>query len=597
MKRSHWITRAAGLTCLVIVGFVGACDVQEPDRLVRSPVIKSFVPQAENLDAVVGDTLSFSISAIDPDYARLQFFFQLADSVVSDSANWDYVVEDTGLVAVSGFVTNGERESFIRWMVEREEPVNLPPEIVAWSPVEIRPQIIIGSQIEFSFFAEDPEGRPLTYIFTVNDTVTAGSSRFVFTPPRLGEYDIRGIVSDGEGFDSHSWELFVGAEPDSILPDPVAITRLETGAGAGELILEFTAVGDDGLEGVASTYEVRTSSVPIDTEAAWTSSSRRTGVPPSALPGETMAMVVRELKPANDVFVMVRAVDDFGNLSPLTVSPFARSKGMEVRGRIVNALTNEPQPGLAVKLFDNQDITDADGRYALTELPDDRADLRVIDETTIGDIGEFFNIRVKDYQVVDQDIRDFSMMPNADLDTPVYSHLLEFVRSISLYGTSFGFANSVWELPCSVYVPTLTYNDLDYTAVVHDQLDMWERELDRPLFIRTDHHPQVGFFFQFQDGARERYEFLELEGPNLPVLSRIWIDTKYDEDGVGLLVTVAAHEIGHALGATDHSFDGDHLMVGGRVASRSTPTQDEIILFSVLNYIPRGTDLRIYEID
>ena len=67
--------------------------------------------------------------------------------------------------------------------------------------------------------------------------------------------------------------------------------------------------------------------------------SDRPGEPDPINPGEIQTMVVAELPPATEVFVSVRAVDEFGNMSNLTTSVGEWSKGNEIYGRIINSIS------------------------------------------------------------------------------------------------------------------------------------------------------------------------------------------------------------------------------------------------------------------
>ena len=160
-KRYAWLA-VIGVHCLFF-GALPSCDVESPDRYVRPPIIKSFLPASRFLTSNVGDSLKFSIAALDPDDQSLDYFFVLGDSVAGGEPEWTYVVEDTGDIDVDGRVSNGNAESTIRWHLRRVVPVNLPPRIVSVSPSTPEFTVIVGGSVEFFVGAEDPEGKPLSY--------------------------------------------------------------------------------------------------------------------------------------------------------------------------------------------------------------------------------------------------------------------------------------------------------------------------------------------------------------------------------------------------------------------------------------------------
>jgi hypothetical protein len=55
------------LLSVAILCFVAACDVSSPERFIRAPIIKSFSPESSSFEVLVGDTVDFSITAIDPE--------------------------------------------------------------------------------------------------------------------------------------------------------------------------------------------------------------------------------------------------------------------------------------------------------------------------------------------------------------------------------------------------------------------------------------------------------------------------------------------------------------------------------------------------
>lgn len=114
--------------------------------------------------------------------------------------------------------------------------------------------------------------------------------------------------------------------PDVI--SPAGITDLfaasATGTLYGQVNLQWTAVGDDGNTGTAASYQIRYSTSFIDTEAKWTAATVVTsGVPVPAASGSLQNMTVSGLGPSLNYYFSIRAVDDGGNLGPLSNSPFA----------------------------------------------------------------------------------------------------------------------------------------------------------------------------------------------------------------------------------------------------------------------------------
>lgn len=89
--------------------------------------------------------------------------------------------------------------------------------------------------------------------------------------------------------------------------------------------LTWTAPGDDGDRGTASSYDVRYASEPI-TEENWESASRADGEPAPSVAGETEVYILRGLDPDSDYYFAIKAADEELNWSGLSNSTSARTK-------------------------------------------------------------------------------------------------------------------------------------------------------------------------------------------------------------------------------------------------------------------------------
>ncbi len=104
---------------------------------------------------------------------------------------------------------------------------------------------------------------------------------------------------------------------------PSAISDLSTTAQGGNDQLDFTAVGDDWKCGTAASYQLFTSSSPINQDNVGSA----TPVPVTQAPGaagtkETITIPAS----SNQGFLAIRAVDHAGNIGPLQVTtPLAAS--------------------------------------------------------------------------------------------------------------------------------------------------------------------------------------------------------------------------------------------------------------------------------
>ncbi len=102
---------------------------------------------------------------------------------------------------------------------------------------------------------------------------------------------------------------------------PAAITDLAAipGGALGAAQLTWTATGDDGGTGTATSYSVKYSSSPID-EQGWNGATTvNSGVPKPA--GQSESLTVVGLSAGETYYFAVRALDEAGNESPVSNSP------------------------------------------------------------------------------------------------------------------------------------------------------------------------------------------------------------------------------------------------------------------------------------
>ena len=123
--------------------------------------------------------------------------------------------------------------------------------------------------------------------------------------------------------EAHNWSALSNVESafttgysDSI--PPAAITDLTIDSTSTFTIsLSWTATGDDGMSGMASSYDARFSVLPITTDTDWGFSARLIGEPLPAAPRVRQSMTVTGLVPNRKFFFSVRAGDEIVNWSPL----------------------------------------------------------------------------------------------------------------------------------------------------------------------------------------------------------------------------------------------------------------------------------------
>ena len=116
----------------------------------------------------------------------------------------------------------------------------------------------------------------------------------------------------------------MGTPADTTAPAAITDLAAETGSTAGSVDLSWTAPGEDGSTGTASSYLVRTSASAILTETDWDNATVvGNGIPTPQAAGAGEQMTVSGLTRGSTFYFAIRAQDEVPNLGGLSNSPSA----------------------------------------------------------------------------------------------------------------------------------------------------------------------------------------------------------------------------------------------------------------------------------
>src|SRR6185295_14829778 len=88
-------------------------------------------------------------------------------------------------------------------------------------------------------------------------------------------------------------------------------------APVDSVALQWTAPGDDGAIGTATSYEMRMATLPI-TSGNWSMANTVAGMPAPLISGSRQSVVVRGLSRDTTYFFAIRTQDDNGNVAPIS---------------------------------------------------------------------------------------------------------------------------------------------------------------------------------------------------------------------------------------------------------------------------------------
>ncbi|MDD4858234.1 MAG: M57 family metalloprotease [Candidatus Krumholzibacteria bacterium] len=313
-------------------------------------------------------------------------------------------------------------------------------------------------------------------------------------------------------------------------------------------------------------------------------------------------MTIRSLSSASFVYVGMRATDDFFNLSPIGNCVRVLVRGIDIGGRITNAATGEPVPGIMVSASLRKDTTGADGTYFLENVPSYTTSMNAVDENAAGQLGDFFDYSF-DLAAVTQYIdKSFCMIPAFTLENEaapsVYygGRFLKFFKEITEtdglvnHGTVYKGWNH-W--PITVYNPPMTYQDIDLQEACRNGMRDWEDSTGLDLFVEVGSLEGADASIQYDTTLttyKHHVETAEVNADGTPARKILWIYTKNSLVPIRRYADVIfTHELGHVIGLY-HSRDPGHLMLGLTMPVVEHPTLDEARVVQVLYHMPNIFD-------
>jgi len=117
-------------------------------------------------------------------------------------------------------------------------------------------------------------------------------------------------------------EAALPSVPSPDITAPAAVTNLATCSPTSTSVtLTWTAPGDDGSTGTATTYDIRYSNASIDTDAKFNAATPVAGEPTPKVAGSAQSFVVNGLSPNTTYYFALKTADEVPNWSTLSNSP------------------------------------------------------------------------------------------------------------------------------------------------------------------------------------------------------------------------------------------------------------------------------------
>lgn len=586
----------AGVLCAVLL--VASCIFQNnPLEPNQPPSIQSYAPRTTYFTLISPDSCVFCMKAVDPDGDNIRYSFKVGDISVSAQDSFVFHASVPGEYEIRGEAWDAAVRAFHDWHVTVIKKDNVPPFIRWFQPDQTDVACAVGDTLEFNFQVEDDNPEALRFSYLLDGALLrSGSPALIYRFMERGDFLLEGIAWDGQYGDTVSWRVGVIGDPDTTKPAPIVDLTGGPGESDGMLSLEWTAPGDDGNVGKAASYIVRTSTYPIQTEKDWEQSEGKIGEPVPSPAGSRERMTIRNLGSASYVYVTMRAVDDFFNISPLGNSAKLLVRGVDVGGRVINAATNESIEGCTVTTSIRTDSSAADGSYFLGNVPSYTTSVVARDENIQGQMGDYFDCILPIAKIAQFIDMDFLMIPAFDLVNTVEPDVYQgrfyaFFKDITgtneeMQRPSLFKGWNHW--PLRVYNPPQAHQGVDLQAEASSALADWESSTGLDLFIEVAQPDNADVIIVYDSTLSDRHHVKTpaFNGDGTPARREIWIYLLGTEVPIAMYPhLVFAHELGHVFGLY-HSRNIGHLLVGLTFPQTEHPTLDEIRVVQIIYHMP-----------
>ncbi|MDZ7861078.1 MAG: hypothetical protein U5O15_10525 [Candidatus Krumholzibacteriota bacterium] len=555
---------------------------------------------------IPSDSVRLNIKAVDPEKDNIRYSFVIIDSaggidsVLSDSDSAVFCARDSGIYNIEGRAYDSDNYGKHNWFIQVNKRNNVPPVITEWTPGSKLVQFVVGSLVNFSFKVSDDHPENLVYGYKMGGITVKPFSAYPKLSYRFlqnGSYYLEGIAFDGEYADTVGWDITISGDPDTIAPAGICDLNGHPGNEIGTITLNWTTPGDDGYQGNATRYIVRTSTIRIMTELAWNQANDHTGEPIPLDPGVEDSMVLRSLHPGEMVYVSLRAYDEFGNISPLCSSPHLRIRGFDVEGRVIDGISGEGVQGVIVSSNNVEDTSLQGGPYKLENLTLSSTSLTARDELDSSSLGDYYDFTYSFDKVgenLEADLCMVPIFPLVDAKDDRYTDFLDFFKRMT--NTSSTYQASIYRgwghWPLLVYNPPVVCDGVDLRAAAEGAMAEWESITGIDLFTTTENVVEADVEILYDsttvpdDYVSHRVETVEMLEDDTPGRKVMFIYTLLSSPSItNDTHVIYTHEFGHVIGL-HHSLDEGHIMIGLTFPKVEHVSTDESNLVKILYNLP-----------
>lgn len=181
-----------------------------------------------------------------------------------------------------------------------------------------------------------PVGATNTGVYSSHSAVLSRDGRYVVFQSSVNALDP--VDTPPPGGEPILENVYIRAIDESVLIldiiAPAAVTDFDADPGSeeGEVFLSWTATGDDGMTGTASSYDIRYSLYPISSEEDWDNATKVSNIQLPDGPGSFETLVVSGLERGKIYYFAMKVADEVPNWSELSNITSAMTPGISDSG-------------------------------------------------------------------------------------------------------------------------------------------------------------------------------------------------------------------------------------------------------------------------
>ena len=400
---------------------------------------------------------------------------------------------------------------------------------------------------------------------------------------------------------------------DDVAPCVVSDLDVST-SNVGAVALQWTAPGDDGGVGKASSYVVRINSVPVDS-SNWDSSVDVNNEPVPLSAGSMQTMKIYS-DIADTIYAALKSIDDKGNVSSVSNS-FGAETGFYLLSGFLKQVPNMFGVDSAVVSFGNSSVFSDSGCFELK--------LRSAGENT-------FSVRKDGYYNYDKNMNitgntntDVTQMIEQYTDPVTGEDLLEFSRFLFIFDQTIGAKLFRWndsDMPIKTWLNRTYLDTTDaydvfegggaaYADSVWKGFESWEDAVNRvagemkldsvDIFTEVDYIEDVpsfaGIFMAYDYGpSAATSSLIETYDNATPKKGVVKISgpPDYEPLASNIVTRFVSHETGHQLRFMEHSTYSNHIMNPSTFGDGGKPSDFEARMFIIFQSLENYTRIDYY---